>query len=92
MLGKHLRRCFSATVYPNTPTVAWEYIDGKKHEYDNFYHEYSAVIKAFVERRNIRKKEICMIIRAEDVYYRLCARSQRLLEPPEAFPVREAYD
>ena len=67
MLIKKIKRLV-ANVYPNTPTVAYEIIDGKKGEYDNSYHNYPKIIKAFVEKRFLSKEEVCSFIRAKDVY------------------------
>ena len=61
---------FSSTIYPNTPTVSHEIINNRDYYYDKFFHEYTDSIKAFLERRRIKKSEVCIFKRATYLRYK----------------------
>lgn len=52
-------RLFGYSNYPNTPTIATEYVEGTKHVYDAAIERYQPLVKAYLEKRWIQKSEIC---------------------------------
>lgn len=67
MLISLCKRTFSAPFYPNTPTVASEVIGDREYIYDQFFRDYSTPIRAFLERRRVRKSEVCNFTRANGI-------------------------
>lgn len=69
---------FSLTIYPNTPTVASEIIEGREYIYDNLSQEYPDSFKAFLQKRRLKKSEIRILKNSDDLFHKTSKKPRTL--------------